>query len=96
VEFPERLVGDKAYDIHLQDEELAASGIEMIVPHRGNRKKPATQTGRQRRRAAAVTKPNFIGTIRDFFNIPAKGFSTHSESSSLGGEEFGIAESSRR
>jgi len=30
------------------------------------------------------------------FNIPAKGFSTHSESSSLGGEEFGIAESSRR
>jgi hypothetical protein len=30
------------------------------------------------------------------FNIPAKGFSTHSESSSLGGEEFGIVESSRR
>src|SRR5262245_22846695 len=32
----------------------------------------------------------------NFFNIPAKGFSTHSESSSLGGEEFGIAESSMR
>ena len=30
------------------------------------------------------------------FNIPAKGFSTHSESSSLGGEEFGIVESLRR
>jgi hypothetical protein len=30
------------------------------------------------------------------FNISAKGFSTHSESSSLGGEEFGIVESSRR
>jgi hypothetical protein len=25
------------------------------------------------------------------FNIPAKGFSTHNESSSLGGEEFGSA-----
>ncbi len=29
-------------------------------------------------------------------NIPAKGFSTHSGSSSLGGESFGIVESSRR
>jgi hypothetical protein len=28
------------------------------------------------------------------FNILVKGFSTHSESSSLGGEEFGIGESS--
>ena len=27
--------------------------------------------------------------IARLFNIPAKGFSTHSESSSLGGEEFG-------
>ena len=33
---------------------------------------------------------------RFLFNISAKGFSTHSESSSLGGEEFGIVESSRR
>jgi hypothetical protein len=27
----------------------------------------------------------------ELFNIPAKGFSAHSESSSLGGEEFGSA-----
>jgi hypothetical protein len=33
--------------------------------------------------------------IHKGFNIPAKGFSTHSESSSFGGEEFGITESSR-
>jgi hypothetical protein len=36
------------------------------------------------------------GQMGGDFNIPAKGFSTHSESSSLGGEEFGIAESSMR
>jgi hypothetical protein len=39
---------------------------------------------------------SFAVEIGQYFNIPAKGFSTHSESSSLGGEEFGIAESSRR
>jgi len=45
-EFPERLIGDKAYDSDPLDEELATAGIEMIAPHRGNRKKPATQDGR--------------------------------------------------
>jgi len=49
-EFPERLIGDKAYDSDPLDEELATAGIEMIAPHRGNRKKPATQDGRQLRR----------------------------------------------
>jgi transposase len=29
---------------------LAAAGIEMIAPHRGGRKKPATQGGRSLRR----------------------------------------------
>jgi hypothetical protein len=29
-------------------------------------------------------------------HLPAKGFSTYSDSGSLGGEEFGIAESARR
>jgi transposase len=32
------------------DEKLATAGIEMIAPHRGNRKKPATQDGRPLRR----------------------------------------------
>ena len=49
-EFPERLIGDKAYDSDPLDEELAKAGIEMIAPHRGNRKKPATQDGRSLRR----------------------------------------------
>lgn len=49
-EFPERLIGDKAYDSAPMDEELATAGIEMIAPHRGNRKKPAIQDGRPLRR----------------------------------------------
>jgi transposase len=49
-EFPERLIGDKAYDSDPLDEELATAGIEMIAPHRGGRKKPATQDGRSLRR----------------------------------------------
>ena len=49
-ERPERLIGDKAYDSDPLDAELAAEGIELIAPHRANRKKPATQDGRKLRR----------------------------------------------
>lgn len=49
-ERPERLVGDKAYDSDPLDERLAAQGIQMIAPHRKNRKKPAPQDGRPLRR----------------------------------------------
>ena len=37
---PERLIGDKAYDSDPLDAELAERGIELIAPHRSNRKKP--------------------------------------------------------
>ncbi len=47
---PERLIGDKAYDSDPLDAELAARGIELIAPHRSNRKKAATQDGRKLRR----------------------------------------------
>jgi transposase len=47
---PERLIGDKAYDSDPLDARLAAQGIEMIAPHRKNRKKPKTQDGRVLRR----------------------------------------------
>jgi transposase len=47
---PERLIGDKAYDSDPLDGELAKVGIELIAPHRANRKKPATQDGRPLRR----------------------------------------------
>ena len=44
---PERLVGDRAYDSDPLDAELRNEGIEMIAPHRKNRKKPKTQAGRK-------------------------------------------------
>ncbi|MGA7929158.1 MAG: IS5 family transposase [Candidatus Sulfotelmatobacter sp.] len=43
---PARLIGDKAYDSDPLDHDLAACyGIEMIAPHRGERRTP-TQDGR--------------------------------------------------
>ncbi len=40
---PVRVIADKAYDSDALRERLARRGIELIVPHRSNRKKPATQ-----------------------------------------------------
>ena len=47
---PERLIGDRAYDSDPLDAELAERGVEMIAPHRRNRKKAKTQDGRKLRR----------------------------------------------
>ena len=44
------MIGDKAYDSDPVDEKLAEAGIEMIAPHKSNRKKAATQDGRTLRR----------------------------------------------
>ena len=49
-EKPERLIGDRAYDSDPLDERLQEQGIQMIAPHKSNRKKPATQDGRVLRR----------------------------------------------
>lgn len=46
----ERLIGDRAYDSDQLDAALQEKGIEMIVPHRRNRRKPKTQDGRKLRR----------------------------------------------
>lgn len=40
---PGRIIGDRAYDSDPLDNALAAQGIEMIAPHRRNRKRKATQ-----------------------------------------------------
>jgi len=50
-EVPERLIGDKAYDSDPLAEELADLGIELIAPHRSNRRHK-TQDGRPLRRYA--------------------------------------------
>ena len=50
-ETPKRIIGDKAYDSDPLDEALAEQGIEMIAPHRRNRKpENKTQDGRALRR----------------------------------------------
>jgi transposase len=54
-ERPEKLIGDRAYDSDpldqaLAEEGIAEEGIEMIAPHRKNRRKPKTQDGRKLRR----------------------------------------------
>ena len=49
-EKPERLIGDRAYDSDPLDASLQKQGIEMIAPHKSNRKKPTTQDGRVLRR----------------------------------------------
>jgi Transposase DDE domain len=46
-EKPERLIGDKAYDSDPLDETLLQRGIELIAPHRKNRKKKKSQDGRK-------------------------------------------------
>lgn len=51
IDTPERIIGDKAYDSDMLDDDLAQEGIEMIAPHRQNRTpKNATQDGRPLRR----------------------------------------------
>ena len=41
---PEKVIGDKAYDSDKLDQKLADErGVDLIAPHKGNRKKTATQ-----------------------------------------------------
>lgn len=48
---PTRIIGDKAYDSDRLDDDLAQGGIEMIAPHRRNRRpERLTQDGRVLRR----------------------------------------------
>jgi len=48
---PDHLIGDKAYDSDALDDELAKEGVNLIAPHRRNRKLK-TQDGRSLRRYA--------------------------------------------
>lgn len=51
VDFPERLIGDKAYDSDKLDQAMMHQGVDMISPHRSNRKpENKTQDGRKLRR----------------------------------------------
>jgi transposase len=50
IQLPKRIIGDKAYDSDPLDEELEQLGVQMIAPHKANRKKTKTQDGRTLRR----------------------------------------------
>ena len=47
---PKRLIGDRAYDSDKLRKDLRNRQIELICPHRKNRKKPKVQDGRKLRR----------------------------------------------
>jgi transposase len=47
---PRRLIADRGYDSDPLRNQLARRGIELIVPHRKNRRKAPTQDGRALRR----------------------------------------------
>jgi transposase len=47
---PERIIADKAYDSDPFRQALADRGLELICPHRRNRRKAKTQDGRKLRR----------------------------------------------
>ena len=51
-EKPQKLIGDRAYDSDPLDERLQRQGIQLIAPHKTNRRKPVTQDGRSLRRYA--------------------------------------------
>jgi hypothetical protein len=52
---PDKRIGDKAYDNSdsLDEKLMKKQGVEMIAPHRRNRKKPKTQDERKLRRSRA-------------------------------------------
>jgi len=48
---PHKVIGDRAYDSDKLDQRLAEErGVDLIAPHKDNRKKEATQDGRSLRR----------------------------------------------
>ena len=78
-EQPERLIGDKAYDSDPLDEELRAEGIELIAPHRSNRKKAPTQDGRKLRRYKRRWKVERLFSWLQKFRRIATRFDFHDE-----------------
>ena len=66
-ELPVILIGDKAYDSDPLDASLRSRGVEMVSPHKKNRKKPATQDGRRLRRYKRRFKvERFFSWLEDF------------------------------
>ena len=73
------MIGDKAYDSDPLDSELAERGIELIAPHRANRKKLATQDGRKLRRYRRRWKVERLWAWLQNFRRVATRFDFHVE-----------------
>ena len=70
---PARLIGDKAYDSDPLDQKLKQQGIEMIAPHKQNRRKPKTQDGRNLRRYKRRWKvERFFAWLQNFRRVATR------------------------
>jgi transposase len=78
-ELPQRLIGDRAYDSDTLDVELAATGIELIAPHKSNRVRPPTQDGRALRRYRRRWKVERLWAWLQNFRRVATRFDYHVE-----------------
>jgi transposase len=78
-ELPQRLIGDRAYDSDALDVELAATGIELIAPHKSNRGRPPTQDGRALRRYRRRWKVERLWAWLQNFRRVATRFDYHVE-----------------
>jgi len=76
---PERLIYDTAADSDPLRKRLARRGIELICPHRKNRKKSATQDGRRLRRYRRRWKiERSIGWLQNFRRLVTR-YEYHAE-----------------
>jgi transposase len=78
-EQPKRLIGDKAYDSDPLDKQMAELGIELIAPHKSNRKKAPTQDGRPLRRYKRRWKVERLWAWLQNFRRVATRFDYHVE-----------------
>jgi len=81
---PEKLIGDLAYDSDPLDETLKEDyGVELIAPHKSNRRKPRTQDGRALRRYCRRWKiERFFAWLHNFRRVVIRW--EHHESNFLG------------
>jgi len=77
---PDLLIGDKAYDSDPLDQRLKdQNGIEMIAPHKFNRKKPKSQDGRKLRRYKRRWKvERLFAWLHNFRRLPIR-YEYHAE-----------------
>jgi len=72
-QLPKRIIGDKAYDSDPLDRRLKMVGIDLIAPHKVNRKKPKTQDGRPLRRYRKRWKvERFFAWLQNFRRITTR------------------------